>query len=658
MVPKITVGAGLRGALEYDQSPKDGGLRAEWVAGTLIGTPREMAAQAGHFRALRPDCKKPVWRCSISLPPSDGRQTLHKWESIATDFLREMGIPQNAAWCAIRHFERDHDHIHLTVLRTLPDGSLWNQEHSARRAIKVCEKLEQMHNLNTHSRAPTPKDRPSRAEIEIAQRKGTPMSRELIQDSVNSILQAHTEGIDFADLQKLLVAKGVDIQPYAPGGVLKGVSYFCDSFKWPGSKIGREYSAGLIERGVRYSADSEKTPNTDSQQAQEPASSGIHSPASAPLRGVSQDSADRYARAPAMLRPIFRRTAPANQLMPISAQASIQRSIPDGATSFDMQKFTGRVGNSNLGPVSKAMLILGGAAVNLGVEALLALLNFVKKILAAFGIGIRPAPQNAAASEPVALGHEPYLLEGETKVLPESAPGQAEIEKAAEKILATAEAISSGNPSSLPEVGDGTERAELVQALNQSAVGTAAAAQAAAPAASAPAVPSLNDIFGSSEIPAAPVAARQMAAVELGDPIARLKTTAEVWVRTRKQFATARTQSASPEVSGKLELASKAALVDYQRAQTQIHEVFASEIEAIQNEPARKRLNANLKSALNLMRVIETPASMLQDLPAFIESGVSQLEEVRKATSAELALLRRQRFGYAQADSSYDAPRG
>lgn len=655
MVPKITVGAGLRGALEYDQSPKDGELRAEWVAGTLIGTPREMAAQAGHFRALRPDCRKPVWRCSISLPPSDGRQTLHKWESIATDFLREMGIPQNAAWCAIRHFERDHDHIHLTILRTLPDGTLWNQEHSARRAIKVCEKLEQMHNLNTHSRAPTPKDRPSRAEIEIAQRKGTPMSRELIQDSVNSILQTHPQGIDFADLQKLLVAKGIDIQPYAPGGVLKGVSYFCDSFKWPGSKIGREYSAGLTERGVRYSVDSEKASNADSQQVQEPAS--------APRRGINPDPADRYARAPAMLRPIFRRAAPANQLVPISAQASAQHSSPDGATgatSFDMEKFTGRVGNLNIGPVAKAMLILGGAAVNLGVEALLALLNFIKKILAAFGIGIRPAPQNAA-SAPATLGHEPYFLEGETKVLPESALGQAQIEKAAEKILATAEAITNADPSSLPEVGDGTERAALVQALSQAGVGTAAAAQAAAPAASAP---SLNEIFGTAEIPVAPAAARQPAAVEPGepgepgDPIALLKSTAEAWVRIRKQFATARTQSASPEVSGQLELASKTALADYQAAQSRIQEVFALEIDAIQNEPARKKLNANLKSALNLMRVIETPASMLQDLPAFIQSGANQLAEIRKAASAELALSRRQRFGHEQADSLYDAPRG
>jgi hypothetical protein len=651
VVPKITTGSSIRSALDYDKASKNGEPEGEWIAGTLFGTPREMARQASVFRSLRPDCTKAIWSCSLSLPPADGRRSAENWEQIARSFLQKMGVDEKThAWVAHRH-THENDHIHIRLCRVGGDGKLWNQEHSARRAIAACAALEVEFDLNAHDRTPAPKDRPSRAEIEIAQRKGTPMSRELIQDSVNSILQAHPQGIDFADLRKLLVAKGVDIQPYAPGGVLKGVSYFCDSFKWPGSKIGRAFSAGLTERGVRYSADPEKASNADSQPVQELASSGIHSPVSAPQRGINPDPADRYARAPAMLRPIFRRAAPANQLVPISAQALVQHSSPDGATSstsFDMQKFTDRVGNLNIGPVSKAMLILGGAAVNLGVEALLALLNFVKKILAAFGIGIRPAPQSAA-SAPATLGHEPYFLEGETKVLPESALGQTQIEKAAEKILATAEAITNADPSSLPEVGDGTERAALVQALSQSGVGTAAAAQAA---------PSLNDIFGSAEIPVAPVAARQPAAVEPGDPIARLKSTAEAWVRIRKQFATARTQTASPELSGQLALASKAALVDYQRAQTQVHEVFALEIEAIQNEPSRKKLNANLKSALNLMRVIETPASMLQDLPAFIESGVSQLEEVRKAASAELALLRRQRFGHAQADSLYDAPRG
>lgn len=148
MVPKISPAReSARSCFEYDIRPKHGEPRGEWIAGTLLGTPRQMASMAGAYRALRPDCLKPVWRCSLSLPPSDGRPSPQKWADIAQDFLEEMGIPPDAAWVAMHHGEVGHDHIHITLLRTLPDGSLWNEERSAKRAIKACAVLEARHQL-------------------------------------------------------------------------------------------------------------------------------------------------------------------------------------------------------------------------------------------------------------------------------------------------------------------------------------------------------------------------------------------------------------------------------------------------------------------------------------------------------------------------------
>lgn len=478
MVPKISVGGGFRKAAEYDQSQKNGAPRAEWVAGTLIGTPREMAAQAGHFRSLRPDCKKPVWRCSLSLPPSDGRQTLQKWEAIAVDFLREMGIPKTAAWCAIRHFERDHDHIHVTVLRTLPDGTLWNQEHSARRAIKACEKLEQVHNLSTHSRTPSPKNRPSRAEIEIAQRKGTIMSRELIQDSVNSILQANPKGIDFTDLQKLLVAKGVDIQPYAPGGVLRGVSYSFDGFKWPGSKIGREFSAGLPERGVRYSVDTEKVSTADSLQSPELGPRGTNSSAPSSRREADQDP---YDRAPAMVRGNLKNNFPQNRVRSLG-------SPPDIFTArkplLDLQKLQA----VDVGPLSKSLLILGGALINVGAEVILKIVEFIKRLLQKLGIGLRPSAfQTYEHPAKVPLVYEPVM---HAEALPLASTSE-NVDDVAQKVLDVVDAIALKNTDLLP-AGEGRE--ELVKALQKEFfAGGAAGASASDPFAemfsSAPARP-------------------------------------------------------------------------------------------------------------------------------------------------------------------------
>lgn len=603
MVPNVTVGASLREALEYDQSPKDGEPRAEWIAGTLVGTPREMATQASYFRSLRPDCKKPVWRCSISLPPSDGRRTLQKWESIVTDFLHEMGIPQNAAWCAIRHFDRAHDHAHLTVLRTLPDGSLWNQEHSARRAIKVCEKLELVHNLNTHSRSPIPKDRPSRAEIEISKRKGTPMSREKIQNSVNRILDNHPDGIDFAHLQKLLAAEGIGVQPYAPGGDLKGVSYHYDSFKWPGSKIGRDFSAGLTQRGVRYGAKGEKD-----------------IPALArPTRGLAAkpDRDDDETRLVA--------TAPRPTPRPPATVKS----------PMDMKKFTSHVAALDIGPLSKAMLILGGASINLAIEALLLLINFVKAILTRLGIKLRYPTQDDRIGEPYfveprTVTWDPVAKDLAPAFLPSELPTQAGIDDAAEKILATAGAIKDGNPESLPEVGDDAARVALVQALSPDGTAAAGALAAAAPA--------LDAILDEPNIPAGPVAtlAATVAAVTPTEAIARLKSAVEAWVTNRRDLITARTQPASAEAAQRtaLEASFVPSTAAYQAAQIEARDVFTRLIDSVEDQAVTKKLNADLKSALGLMQMIEQPVSMYQDLPAFISSGIKQLTGVKAALEA------------------------
>jgi hypothetical protein len=266
VVPKITTGASIRACFEYDLKSKNADdPPGEWVSGTVIGTARAMAKAAAVYRQLRPDCKKAIWSCSLSLPPSDGRREAAEWGQIAESFLRKMGVDiKTHAWAAHRH-QHDNDHIHIRLCRISSSGMLWNQEHSAKRAIAACAELEVEFDLATHDRTPANKKRPTMAEEQIFNRKGIPMSRTTIQKEVDLIIAAHPQGIYFAELQALLAARQIDVQPYAPGGVLKGVSYLHDSVKWPGSKIGSDYSAGLTSRGVRYSSE---VPQADTAPAE------------------------------------------------------------------------------------------------------------------------------------------------------------------------------------------------------------------------------------------------------------------------------------------------------------------------------------------------------------------------------------------------------
>jgi len=462
VVPKITTGAGLRGALDYDFHGRQRHPPGEWVAGTLIGTPREMSRQAAAFRSLRPDCKSPVFRVSLNLPASDGRQSPEKWEKIARDFLRGMGVPPTAAWCAIRHQDRDHDHIHLSILRTLPDGTLWNQEHSARRAIKVCEQLEKIHDLNTHSRAPAERKRPTRAEIEISlkqKQKGAPMTREKIQDSVDQILKNHPDGIDFFDLQKQLAAENIDVQAYAPHGKLIGVSYLYDSFKWPGSKVGRAYSAGLIERGVRYQAEAPATP---------PASEATATAAPSQARPNPWDNVVVPARQsqnrdliPAGVRHLVSRPAISSEKMALrpglqagrpawyeNAKTALSKPLDP---SFEMQPHWIKAGAVLL----RALALVGLEAAKFTAEMAAAIWQFVRRILAVFGIKI--------GSEQVKQFQQPP--DQEQPKLEYQPQAGADEEAAAEAVAGVAESLKNKDFQALPEV-DG--RSELIDQLTSS----------------------------------------------------------------------------------------------------------------------------------------------------------------------------------------------
>jgi hypothetical protein len=478
VVPKISPAReSARSCFQYDIAKKYDQPRGEWIAGNLMGTPRQMAKMAGTYRALRPDCKKPVWRCSISLPPSDGRPSQQKWAEIAHDFLREMGIPADAAWCAVHHGEVDHDHIHITLLRTLPDGTLWSEERSAKRAIKACAALEARHQLASHDRTPKPKNAPTRAETEIfkrQQKKGKPaMSREIIQAAVDQVLADYPppKGIDFVDLQRLLASlkPPIDLQASMPKGIFRGVSYQCDGFKWPGSKIGREYSVGLVERGVRM-------PTTKTGVIQPPE---IADPCLNQVEQPAPQAADKYSRAPAPLRQMLREQHQQRQLVPTPKPATEAQTTKRG---WDIDLAEIDRATRDLGPLSRAMALLGSACIKYSLSFLKTLISWIKRLLAKFGFGVAERPQRLASGQQ-AGAYEPYVFEGESGDV-------SDAEAAVQLVEQITAALEAKDADLLPDV-EGRDQIAAMMADEGAATG-AAAASAAAPA---PAADPFDDMF-------------------------------------------------------------------------------------------------------------------------------------------------------------------
>lgn len=269
MKAKVGRGDGFRGVLDYALGKNK---VAEIVGGTISsGTPRQLAAEFGLVRKLRPDSKNPVWHCSLSLPAGDNL-TPEKWDAVAADFMAEMGFSELTPWVAIRHSDTDHDHIHIVASRIDLGSNLWHGKWEARRAIEATQTLEKSHNLTItpglyESELDEEGQKVSRVrgrktlkkgEVEMALRTGEQPPKLKLQNAIDEALNAGD--LTAVQLAETLAIAGVQVRAnLASTGRFNGFSYELDGVAFKGSSLGKSYSwGGLQKRGVTYEQDRDR----------------------------------------------------------------------------------------------------------------------------------------------------------------------------------------------------------------------------------------------------------------------------------------------------------------------------------------------------------------------------------------------------------------
>lgn len=254
MKAKLNRGNGFRGALNYVFEKGD----AEKVGGNMSGlSVSELTKEFGITRKLRPDCKNPVWHCSLALPKGD-RLSVEKWGQLSAEFMQEMGLdPTNFLYDVQRHSDTDFDHIHIVASRIGLDGSLWHGQNDVFLAIEATQALEKKHDLTL-----TPgfdpehkKDRKSLTANEVNMGVRTEMKppRLVCQDAIDAVLQNH--GVMSAPkFIEHLEALGVRAVPsVASTGKMNGFSFEAEGIPFTGSKLGDGYKwAKLQLKGVEY----------------------------------------------------------------------------------------------------------------------------------------------------------------------------------------------------------------------------------------------------------------------------------------------------------------------------------------------------------------------------------------------------------------------
>jgi hypothetical protein len=253
MIAKSAKGKGFRGALDYDLGKEQGRVIDSNMAGH---TPRELAAEFGEIRRLRPTLGKAVLHVSLSAAPGE-KLTDAQWRDIGRRYLDGMGLEQNQ-FIATRHSDTGHEHIHLLANRIRFDGSVTPDSHDWRRQEALMREIERDFGLQRVAPSHEAERRaPTQGEIERSVRTGEPSTRAQLQQLIDAAVQGCRS---YTEYQERLEAAGVELIPVVQlgGAKLSGLSYRLDGLTMKGSDLGKGYSpAGLAKRGVSYEQDTD-----------------------------------------------------------------------------------------------------------------------------------------------------------------------------------------------------------------------------------------------------------------------------------------------------------------------------------------------------------------------------------------------------------------
>lgn len=195
MIGKVTKGNGVQKLLWYLWGPgranehTDAHLVAAWGAPGEQDLADLEPSRAGGRPDVRPLARlleQPlatqtcppamvIWQCSLRLAPEDRHLTDAEWEHVSREVLDRTGFaprddPDGCRWVAMRH---GPDHIHLAVVLARQDGRPVNTRNDFYKLGEACRDLEAQYGLRrTQARDRTGPRRPSRAELEKAERAG------------------------------------------------------------------------------------------------------------------------------------------------------------------------------------------------------------------------------------------------------------------------------------------------------------------------------------------------------------------------------------------------------------------------------------------------------------------------------------------------------
>src|SRR5690554_3674680 len=115
MIGKISKGQSFAGVLRYLENKVNQGVGTR-IDSNMYGTSEKQLVKEFEIMASqRPNLGKPVFHASLNLAPEENL-TDKQFISMAQKYMDEMGFSNNQ-FVVYRHFDREHDHIHIIANR-------------------------------------------------------------------------------------------------------------------------------------------------------------------------------------------------------------------------------------------------------------------------------------------------------------------------------------------------------------------------------------------------------------------------------------------------------------------------------------------------------------------------------------------------------------
>ena len=256
---QIKRGSGFRGVVSYALDNDNGEQLGQVIGGNMSGTSvKELSAEFGVSRKVRPDIKKPVWHNSLRLPEGE-KLTEEKWTAIADDYMSRMGFSDKHPRVYILHDDKKGQHIHIVASRVALDGQLYLGKNENLISTQHIQALERDHQL-TLTKGPSVVDgrivmpdlaRPKAGEVGKYERTGEAPERFALAALIDTAIAGKPTATAFAER---LVMAGVEVRANFRQDSLNGFSFSFNGIAFKGSQLGKQYT-GTEASGERPSTD-------------------------------------------------------------------------------------------------------------------------------------------------------------------------------------------------------------------------------------------------------------------------------------------------------------------------------------------------------------------------------------------------------------------